>query len=613
MKKNILLLAILFIIKAGISQTTIINPPFEKSTHNDLKIKRIAISSTETIIDFSIYGDEGWFCIDTSYYIKGKTDNKSYKFTKSTGMDICPESYKFNHDSVSFSLYFQPIDIINDYIDIIEGCNNSCVKIENVLINNELVLIEKEYNNANKSYNQKKYIEAIEYAKNALANVKDTNGLRYGQLSLIIADSYLWSKDYENAENWYLKILNSNLIDSMETGNFSSPFANFKNKACQGMAYVFEYRGDWKKSLEWLKKERTYTFYTYSNTHSLKHSIHILEWYIFLYEKMEQYDKAVKENLAFIINNFGSGVREQQYMRANQRLVNLVAQHYDNTVFISKLDSSLQNMILIEDDEFITSVFPFLGEKYEIKVSKNLKDFKTDESYRIITGSENKVKNKEYFTNRVKSQLFYDRLKLVNGLSLQKIKDLIYYKNVLYSGKFYEFWINGNYRTEGEIKDGILNGNFTFYYENGKKKKTGKMIKGDYLGLWKTYYENGAIESEGEYDQNRKNGKWLFWYPSGKQNVPLEFTDGDLAGWSMTAQSDEDIPIQMKAEINYKNDIEDGVVTIWFENGKKFREGNYSDGKRIGKWIEWNENGDIVKKAEYKDGKLKKGDDFDSE
>ncbi len=613
MKRTILFLITSLIVGTVICQTIIVDPPFDKTTHKDLKIERVVMSTTETVIYFSIYADEGWFCVDTSYYIIGKSDSKTYKLLKTEGMKICPDSYKFDHDSIKFSLHFQPINNINDYIDIIEGCDNSCVKIENVLINEALIKIDEAYNNAINNYHQKNYKKAIDYAKRGLSIVKDTTGLRYGQLSLIIADSYLWSKDYENAENWYLRILNSDLVDSMETGNFAYPLANFKNKACQGMAYVFEYRGDWEKSLEWLNKEKTYPFYTYSNAHRLKHDIHILEWYVFLYEKMEQFDKAVKENLTFIITYFGSGVREQQYMKANQRLVNLVASHYDNNVFITKLDSSLQNMIITEDDEFVTSVFSFLGQKYEIKVGKNEQDFTTDENYRIITGSENKVKNKDYFINRVKSQLFYSRIQLMNGLSLTWKKELIYYKNEPYTGKFYEFWINGNYRTEGELKDGIFNGVFSFYYENGVVMETGQMINGAYHGLWKTFYDNGAIESEGEYYQNTKNGKWILWYPSGKQNVPLDFTSGDLAGWSLTAQSDEDIPIQKMAEINYKNDIEDGLMTIWFENGKKFREGNYTAGKRIGKWIEWNDNGDIVKKANYKEGELIKGDRFDDE
>jgi antitoxin component YwqK of YwqJK toxin-antitoxin module len=613
MKKILFLIITVLSVNICISQTIIENPSFNKTTHKDLKIEKITIDDNKTIVDFFIYADEGWFCVENSYYIKGKTDEKTYKLLKSEGMSICPKNYEFNHDSVRFSLHFQPIDTINDYIDIIEGCDNSCVTIENILIDNGIADINNAYSKANNYYHQKNYTKAIEIAKNGLQLVKDTNGLRYGQLSLIIGDSYLWSKDYDNAEIWYQRILNSNLVDSTETGNFAYPFANFKNKACQGMAYVYEYKGDWMKSLEWLEKEKSYPFYTYGNTHRLKHAIHILEWYVFLYEKMEKYDKAVYENLTFIINYFGSGVREQLYMKTNQRLVNLIASHYDNSKFISQLDSALENMIVTENEDLVISEFNFLNQKYKIKVGKNQKDFKTDKEYRLITGSENKTKDKDYFINRVKNQLFYDRAQLVIGQSLYKNGDLIFYKGQPYTGKFYEFWVNGNVRTEGELKEGVFNGDFTFYYENGIVKETGSMIEGSYHGLWKTYYDNGAIESEGAYNQGKRNDKWIFWYPSGKQNMPLSFTGGDLAGFSMTAQSDEDIPKQKKAEINYTNDVEDGLITIWFENGQKFREGRYENGKRFGKWIEWNKDGDVVKSAKYKDGNLIKGDSFDNE
>jgi len=40
-----------------------------------------------------------------------------------------------------------------------------------------------------------------------------------------------------------------------------------------------------------------------------------------------------------------------------------------------------------------------------------------------------------------------------------------------------------------------------------------------------------------------------------------------------------------------------------YENGQKSEEGNYLDGKAVGKWTEWYANGQISSEGSYKDGK----------
>jgi len=609
------LLLVLFVsvafIKTGFSQVAIVNPVFSKTTHNELKIEKIEFFPDETILYFFIYADKGSFCVDTSFHIIGKTDNKTYKLLKIEGMKTCPESYNFEKNSVRFRLHFQPVDIKNDYIDLIEDCEDFCVKINNILINEVISKIEHSYNRAKRDYSQRKYNKAIGEAIHVLPIIQDTTGLRYGQILLIIADSYLSLKDFDNAEFWYNKILASDLADSLKTGIISEPFANFKHKACMGLGSVYEYKNDWAKSMEWLNVGKSFPFQTYSNTHRLKHLVRMMEWYVFLYEKMEMYEAAVHENLTFIVTYFSSGIREAQYLKANQRLVDLVCTHFDNSLFIAQLDSALENMAIKQLNDIIICEFFFLNQKYEIKVLENHRDLLTDETYRFISGSQINAKDMDYFMKLVKSQLFYSRIQIMNGLNLEWKDNLICYKDEPYTGKFAEFWNNGNKRTEGELKDGVFNGSFTFYYKNGLVHKTGEKKNGVKNGVWKTYYENGAIESEGEYLNGLMTGKWVHWYPSGKQNEQLEISEGDWVGMIVNALLDDDIPLQKMTEIYYADDVEHGSFIIWFKNGQKYREGYCEHGKRVDKWTEWNEDGVVVKKAYYKKGVLIKGDCFD--
>ena len=49
--------------------------------------------------------------------------------------------------------------------------------------------------------------------------------------------------------------------------------------------------------------------------------------------------------------------------------------------------------------------------------------------------------------------------------------------------------------------------------------------------------------------------------------------------------------------------IEDGLHTEYYENGQKFWEGTFKDGKEDGVFTGWYENGQIKWEGTYKDGK----------
>ena len=46
-----------------------------------------------------------------------------------------------------------------------------------------------------------------------------------------------------------------------------------------------------------------------------------------------------------------------------------------------------------------------------------------------------------------------------------------------------------------------------------------------------------------------------------------------------------------KKELNFKDGKEDGLLTIWHENGQKSYEIKFKDGKKDGLWTGWYDNG----------------------
>ena len=61
---------------------------------------------------------------------------------------------------------------------------------------------------------------------------------------------------------------------------------------------------------------------------------------------------------------------------------------------------------------------------------------------------------------------------------------------------------------------------------------------------------------------------------------------------------------QKWSEGNFKDGKPDGLSVEWFENGQKWSEGNYKNGKEDGLSVTWHKNGQKYVEANYKDGKL---------
>ena len=64
------------------------------------------------------------------------------------------------------------------------------------------------------------------------------------------------------------------------------------------------------------------------------------------------------------------------------------------------------------------------------------------------------------------------------------------------------------------------------------------------------------------------------------------------------------------AEGTYKEDDEgvwrDGAWTFWHENGEKWADGTFTDGRRDGAWTFWYENGQKASEGTYIDGRRDK-------
>jgi len=227
------------------------------------------------------------------------------------------------------------------------------------------------------------------------------------------------------------------------------------------------------------------------------------------------------------------------------------------------------------------------------------------------------------------------------------------------TGKYVEYYQNGQIKREGEFKDCEYETNHTKIYKaicgvgNNKTVTEGKRH-----GLWKTYYENGTIKSksnfycglfQGNFFYYHENGKLDFidFYTADKQMGTQEFYENGLLSKNSTftyeySEHDghdlkktieteyyEDGSIKVQRIIEeLKDDIEkeefreyyqngflktesiiidldkNGIFREFHENGNTKYEGIFKDDEPIDKQYYYNKNGEVTKIETWKDGKI---------
>lgn len=72
--------------------------------------------------------------------------------------------------------------------------------------------------------------------------------------------------------------------------------------------------------------------------------------------------------------------------------------------------------------------------------------------------------------------------------------------------------------------------------------------------------------------------------------LPLLFAFGALYAQPKTEYWDKELT-KKRSEENYKNGIQHGPFTVWYESGKVAKSGGYHQGKEHGLWTSFYENG----------------------
>jgi antitoxin component YwqK of YwqJK toxin-antitoxin module len=144
-------------------------------------------------------------------------------------------------------------------------------------------------------------------------------------------------------------------------------------------------------------------------------------------------------------------------------------------------------------------------------------------------------------------------------------------------GRWTKTYEDGKLRYEGQFKDGRPAGLFTYYYPDGKVEATNNHLPDGHTAAAHMYHPNGRIKAKGLYRDQKKDSLWQF------------FNDDQV----------------LVLEETYARDVLNGVQRSYFPaTGKPVEETHYTMGRRNGPWQRWYDNGKLWSKGSYTDDEL---------
>ena len=208
--KNLIIISILLIFYTitGFSQT-FIQPNFALKSHETLEIKKIEITSKSTTFYMSIENriEGGNFCADKNIYII-YPDGKRSKLTSSSGIPVCPETYKFKTigERLDFVLTFAPLKKGTDWVDLIEDCSENCFSFYGISLDVDL---NKKIDEAFRLAENNEPVKALSNFINIAEETDNKNPGVEGLLYINIIKLAKETGDTAKATEWYHKLKSS--------------------------------------------------------------------------------------------------------------------------------------------------------------------------------------------------------------------------------------------------------------------------------------------------------------------------------------------------------------------------------------------------------------------
>lgn len=209
---------------------------------------------------------------------------------------------------------------------------------------------------------------------------------------------------------------------------------------------------------------------------------------------------------------------------------------------------------------------------------------------------------------------FHEKNGLVEGIyemfDLEgNLKGISHFKNGLHHGEFKSFHKNGVLSELGNYFNDLIEGEFKSFYESGKLETKRNYVNGKMTGEYFSYYENGNLEVFCNVIEGIQHGEFSSYHENGKLKQKGNYVGNKLDGKIILFNNQE---VKIKT-LNYKDGGENGLRSIWWENGNKKSEVMIIDGLKNHKKKCWNLSGGLRKELVYFEDKFVRAYHYDIE
>jgi hypothetical protein len=118
------------------------DPSFSLTSHPTLEITSVEKWEDRTVVNIRVKNERisGSFCFDRESYLLNSLGSEAWKLTSMEGIPACPDQHRFRSigEVLDFSLVFPAIPDEIQYIDLVEKCEDACVSVKYILLDEEM-------------------------------------------------------------------------------------------------------------------------------------------------------------------------------------------------------------------------------------------------------------------------------------------------------------------------------------------------------------------------------------------------------------------------------------------------------------------------------------------
>jgi hypothetical protein len=168
-------------------------PSFSLTSHPTLEITNVVKWGDQTVVNIRVQNQRisGTFCFDRESFLRNSLGEGEWKLVSLDGIPACPDQHRFKSigEVLEFSLVFPAIPDEVTYIDLMEGCEDACVSVKYILLNEDM---NNRINEGFNLYETGRLSASLQVFEEIMASGYDNHSPVFGTLYL-----YMMSIQYE--------------------------------------------------------------------------------------------------------------------------------------------------------------------------------------------------------------------------------------------------------------------------------------------------------------------------------------------------------------------------------------------------------------------------------